>query len=178
MHGDCLGQTDAEPAFEASQLLQRGTQKHRVVPVGRRLHTTQWDPVTIGQQGTLGAQFPSIYRGFARFFTTARSLDQAAIDAHLLKVKPDDAVIGFQAQLLELVEDARLDPFVSSATDAGGRTRRVGDALIGGTQHQDLDELVEDDPVGNAWTVTTQRVRVDVFGEQRVELVPQRFNDR
>ncbi|GAA3076515.1 hypothetical protein GCM10010467_02940 [Actinocorallia glomerata] len=34
------------------------------------------------------------------------------------------------------------------------------------------------DPVRDAWVVTSQRMRIDVFGNQRSELVPQGFDDR
>jgi hypothetical protein len=52
----------------------------------------------------------------------------------------------------------------------------VGDPLIGTAEHQDLDELVEDDPVGDALPVAAQRVGVVAFGEQRGDLVPDGFD--
>jgi hypothetical protein len=40
--------------------------------------------------------------------------------------------------------------------------------------HQHVDELVEDDTVGDAWPVAPQGMGVDMFGQQSGELVPQR----
>jgi len=53
----------------------------------------------------------------------------------------------------------------------------VGDAPVAAAEHQDLDELVEDDPVGDALAVAAQRV-VDLAGrQQRSDLDPQGFQD-
>ncbi|MEZ5086504.1 MAG: hypothetical protein R2722_09705 [Tessaracoccus sp.] len=40
-----------------------------------------------------------------------------------------------------------------------------------------MDEFVEDDSVRDPWSVTAQWVGIDVFGQQRFELVPQGFHD-
>jgi hypothetical protein len=40
-----------------------------------------------------------------------------------------------------------------------------------------VDELVEDDTVGDAWPVAPQGMGVDMFGQQSGELVPQRVNE-
>jgi hypothetical protein len=55
---------------------------------------------------------------------------------------------------------------------ASGRFQLVGDALVAAAEDQDLHELVEHDPVGDAEAVAAQRVGVDPLGEQGVELVP------
>jgi hypothetical protein len=53
----------------------------------------------------------------------------------------------------------------------------IGDATVAAAEHQDLDELVEDDPVGDARAVTAERV-VDLAGaQQRGDLDPRRFQD-
>jgi hypothetical protein len=53
----------------------------------------------------------------------------------------------------------------------------IGDAAIPTAEHQDLDELVEDDPVRDALAVAAERV-VDLAGrEQRGDLDPEGFQD-
>ena len=44
----------------------------------------------------------------------------------------------------------------------GGRAAGAGDFQIRAAQNEDLDEFVEDDPIGNAWPVASPRVGVDV----------------
>jgi hypothetical protein len=48
----------------------------------------------------------------------------------------------------------------------------VGDAAVAAAEHQDLDELVEDDPVGDALAVAAQRVTDPTAGEQGGDLDP------
>jgi len=53
----------------------------------------------------------------------------------------------------------------------------VGDAAAATAEHQDLDELVDHQPVGDAGAVAAQRV-VDLrAGQERGDLDPQRFQD-
>jgi hypothetical protein len=54
----------------------------------------------------------------------------------------------------------------------------VGDAAVAATEHQDLDELVEHQPVGDAPSVATQPVVDLADRQQRGHLDPQRFQDR
>jgi hypothetical protein len=53
----------------------------------------------------------------------------------------------------------------------------IGNAPVATAEHQDLDELVEHDPIGGARPVTAQRVKVGMVGEQGSELDPQRVQD-
>jgi hypothetical protein len=48
----------------------------------------------------------------------------------------------------------------------------VGDALVGAAEDHDLQQLVEDDTVGDTGTVAAQRMRVLVFWKHRSDLVP------
>jgi hypothetical protein len=47
--------------------------------------------------------------------------------------------------------------------DRGGAAGAVGDRLAGAAEPQDLDELLEDDPVADPGPVAAQRVGRDVF---------------
>jgi hypothetical protein len=53
----------------------------------------------------------------------------------------------------------------------------VGDAPVAATEHQNLDELAEDDPVGDPRAVTAERVGDLTGRQQRGDLDPQRFQD-
>jgi hypothetical protein len=53
----------------------------------------------------------------------------------------------------------------------------VGDAAVAAAEDQDLDELVGDDPVGDASAVAAQRVGVISVGQQGGEVVPEGFED-
>jgi hypothetical protein len=53
----------------------------------------------------------------------------------------------------------------------------VGDAAVAAAEHQDLDELVEHQSVGDAGPVAAQRMVNLTVGQQRRDLDPQRFQD-
>jgi hypothetical protein len=53
----------------------------------------------------------------------------------------------------------------------------VGDAAVAAAKDQDLEELVEDDAVGDAGAVAAQRMGVLPGGRQRGDLVPEGFQD-
>jgi hypothetical protein len=44
--------------------------------------------------------------------------------------------------------------------------------VIGTAEHQDLDELVKDESIGDAVTVTSERMNHLAHGQQHGELVP------
>jgi hypothetical protein len=101
-----------------------------------------------------------------------------AVDGDLVEDEADDPVVGLQRDLLEPGEDAEPDPLVATVADRGGRAGRVGDRLVGAAEAQQLQHLVEDDPVSDAWAVAAQRmVRVVLrpLGQQGHELAPERF---
>jgi hypothetical protein len=85
--------------------------------------------------------------------------------------------LGGQGELVELVGDAKGDPFVAAATQSAGRAGGVGDAAVAASKDHDLDELVEDHPVGDAGAVAAQRVSVVTGGQQGGKLVPEGFQD-
>jgi hypothetical protein len=91
----------------------------------------------------------------------------------VLKLQAEQAVVGGQHRQAQLLGDPGADPFVAAAPQGGRRAGVVGDAAIATAQDQDLDELVEDDPVGDAAAVTTQRVLDLTDREQRRHLDPQ-----
>ena len=54
----------------------------------------------------------------------------------------------------------------------GGRARPVGDPPVGAAEHQDLDQLLEDHPVGDAGAVAPERVARQPLRYQGRELLP------
>jgi hypothetical protein len=67
------------------------------------------------------------------------------------------------------------------ASDSGSRrggAAGIGDPAVAAAKHQDLDELVEHQPVPDPWAVAAQRVVDLAGGQQGGELDPQRFQDR
>ena len=51
-----------------------------------------------------------------------------------------------------------LDPLVAPAAQRTRRTRSIGDPLVGTTEHQDLNQLIEDHSIGYARPVAAERV--------------------
>lgn len=146
--------------------------------VGPGDHTPNRDTMTVTHQRPFSALFSPVNRGLAGSFTTTRSLNQTPIDAQIFKIESDDAVVGFQADLLQCVEDPGFDPFIPAGAQGDGRAGELSDLGIRGTEYEDLDELIEDDPVGDTSAVAPQWVGINHRWDQRCELVPQRVDDR
>lgn len=148
------------------------------MPVRRRDDGAQRDPLPVDQQGAFGALLAAVHRGPARGLSATGGLDDAPIHGQVRKLDADDAVVGLQAGLLELFEDPGIDPLVPPAPEGGGRAGAIGDLLVRGPEHDDLDELVEHDAVGYPGPVAAQRVGVDDGRDQGLELGPERLHDR
>ncbi len=50
-------------------------------------------------------------------------------------------------------------------------------AVVGTAEHQDLDQLLEDEPVGDARAVASERVVSVVVGKEGLELLPDRLDN-
>lgn len=70
------------------------------------------------------------------------------------------------------------DPLIPTRSDRGRRAAAVGDLDVGRTEHEHLHELVEHDTIRHSRTVTAQRMLIDHRWDQRLELVPDRVNER
>ncbi|MBB4927570.1 hypothetical protein FHR34_006665 [Kitasatospora kifunensis] len=120
----------------------------------------------------------TVDRGAPGGFAAARGLGDRAVDGDLVQSQADDPVVGLQRDLLEPGEDSNSDPLVATIADRGDRAGRVGDRLIGATEAQELDHLLEDAPVTDAGPAAPQRkLRIvdRTLGQQGRELVPERF---
>jgi hypothetical protein len=65
-----------------------------------------------------------------------------------------------------------VDPLIPAAADGGRRTALIGDPRVGTAEDEDLDQLVEDDPIGDARSVTDQGMPRPPIGKKRRELLP------
>jgi hypothetical protein len=76
-----------------------------------------------------------------------------------------------------LLHHPKRSPLVAAAAQGPIRAGGVGDTLVAAAEDQDAQELVKDDPVGDAPTVAAKRVGVDPIRQQGGELVPEGFDD-
>src|SRR5699024_6692591 len=124
----------------------------------------------VHEQRSLETRFAAVDRAASGVFSSARCFDDASVDHEVVQVEADGLVVGLEGQAVELFEDASAYPLVATGAHRGRRAGLVGVLLIGAAQDEARQKFVEDDPVRDAWPVTTQGV-VDVsFGKQRLEL--------
>ena len=146
-----------------------------------RLAPATWHPIGIpsapGHQRALGALLGAVHRGLSGGLAPARGFDDAPVDNDVVELEADDLVVGLEAQVLQAGEDASGDPLIAATAHGGGRAGGIGDLVVGGAQHEYLDELVEHEPVGDPGPVAAQGMVIGPLGQQRGELDPQRFKD-
>lgn len=152
-------------------------QQGGVATVGAGDHAPDRDAGPVDHQGAFGALFAAIDRRFAGGVPTAGRFDDAPIDGHVLQVQAHDAVVGLERGLFQPGEGAGSDPLIATITDGGRRAGRVRGFRVANAVDQDLDQLVEHDPVSDAWAMTSPRVEDLTLRQQRRELVPQGFDD-
>ena len=73
-------------------------------------------------------------------------------------------IIGLQADLPQPIHKPFLYSLLAPTTQRALRARLVGDPLVGAIEHQDLDQLLEDDSVGDTRAVAAQRMVGAVLG--------------
>ncbi|AJE43871.1 hypothetical protein SNOD_30650 [Streptomyces nodosus] len=131
---------------------------------------TRWRPFQ--------AVFAAVDRGTPGHLTASWSFGDGAVYGDLVEDETDDRVVGVERGLLESGEDAQSYPFVAAAADRGGRAGCVGDRLVRTAEAQQLQHLVEDNPVADASAVAAKwmvRVVFRPLGQQDRELVPERL---
>ena len=99
------------------------------------------------------------------------------IDAHIGQFEADDPIVGGESDPFQSVHQTHLDPFVAPAPEGGGRTLLVGYPPVGAAEDQDLNQLLEDHPLGYARTMAAEWVIRLVFGQQGLELLPDGLDD-
>jgi hypothetical protein len=142
------------------QGIQRGLQQGRVVPVGRRGHRGERDAGGIDRQRALHALLASIHWAASGHLAAAGRLGDTAIDGEVGQVQTDHPIVGVEHEGEKRVHHAERDPRVPAAAQRRRGATRVGDAVVGTAEDEDLDGLVEHEPVGDARPVTAQRVGI------------------
>jgi hypothetical protein len=175
VHGDVVGQRT-----QAVQTVQGRGEQWGVVAVGTGQDTTQWNAVPVRHARAFQPLFAAVDRGTPGHLAASGSLGDGAVHGDLVEDEADDPVVGVERDLLEPGEDPQSYPLVAATADRGGRAGRVGDRLVRTAEAQQLQQLVEDDPVADAPAVAAEwmvRVELRPLGKQDSELVPQRFGE-
>jgi hypothetical protein len=93
----------------------------------------------------------------------------------VLQLQAEELVIGGQHGPAQLLGHPGADPLIAAAAQGGRRAAAVGDAPVATAEHQHLDELVEDDPIGDARAVAAERMVDPTSGEECGDLDPEGF---
>jgi hypothetical protein len=119
----------------------------------------------------------AVHRAPTGDLAAAGCLGDAPVNGQVLDLQAEQPVVGGQHGQAQLLGHPEGDPLVAAAPQRGGGAGVIGDAAVAAAEHQHLDELVEDDPVGDAGAVAAQRVVDLAGGQQRSDLDPQGFQD-
>jgi hypothetical protein len=157
--------------------VQGGGQQGVVAAVGRRRHRRQPDPARLGGDRAFQPLLAAIHRARPGNLAAAGRLD-AAVHRQVRQLQPEQPVVGAKHHQPQPLGEPQGDPLVTAAAQGRRRAGGVGDAAVAAADHQDLDELVEHQPVRDPWAVTAQRVVDLAGGQQGGDLDPQGFEDR
>jgi hypothetical protein len=119
----------------------------------------------------------TIHRTGPGNLAAAGRLGDAAVHGQVLQFQAEQSVVGAKQRQAQLLSHPGADPLVAAAAQGAGRAGVVADAAVAAAEHQDLDELVEHDPVGDAGAVAAQRVVDGADRQQRGDLAPEGFQD-
>src|SRR5215210_3731485 len=168
MDGGTLGQLSQRLCYRVEGL----SQQRRVVAVCRSGDGAQGDAFCVHRRGAFGTPLSPVYRASASLLATARGLCDAAVHRHIRQFQPDEAIVGFEGQLPQGIHRPQFDPLVASVPKRGSRARPVGDPLVSAAEHQHLHQLLEDHVIGDAGTVTTERMVDLPLRQQGGKLLP------
>jgi hypothetical protein len=111
---------------------------------------------------------------FPVFFPPEGRLGHAPVHAQPGPIDPFVIIVGRQARLPHVPEDASLDPFLEAIVSRGPRTELGGIQrlpLAAGTQ--DIQDGLHADPVVLARATAAERMSVHPFRQQLRDLLPQ-----
>jgi hypothetical protein len=123
------------------------------VTVGGSTDASYRDTLRLHRHRAFDASFAPVHWVSASLFSSTRSFGYAAVHGHLRKLQANESIVSFKYRFAQRIDHPQFDPLVASVAKRGGRTGLVGDPVVGATEHQDLDELLEDHTVGYARTV-------------------------
>jgi hypothetical protein len=95
----------------------------------------------------------AVHRAWPGDLAAAGRLGDASIHRQVLQLQAEQPLVGATHGQPQPFGQAQGDPRIPAAAQRGRRTALVGDAPVATAEDQDLDELVEDDPVGDAAAV-------------------------
>jgi hypothetical protein len=109
------------------------------------------------------ASFAPVHGAFPGFLASARGLgDAPVVDGHVAQLQPDETIVGIEGDVPEPLHQPQPYPLITPATQCALqcalRASLVGDPPVGASEHQDLDQLLEDHPVGDTLSVATERM--------------------
>src|SRR3954452_997430 len=162
---------------QPGQDVEGGRQQQMVAGVGGRGQRGERHPGAVGELGALESELGPVHRAAPGALTAAGGLRDAPVDGDVGQVQADQPLVGGQHRAAQPVEEPGGDPLIPPAAQRGGRARRVGEAFVAAAEDEGLDDLVEDDVVGDAPAVTAQRMPVDAGRDQGEELLAQRVKD-
>lgn len=136
------------------------------------------DAVAFDPQGSFRALFPALHRGSGGGLIPARDFHYACVHGRLFEFSADHLVAGIETDLPELGEYHRPGPLVTAMPDRSRRAGTVSDPLVGGTPHEDQDELVEHHPLWHPWPTAAQRMLIEHDRNERFQLAPDRLDDQ
>jgi hypothetical protein len=135
------------------------------------------DALGVHSHRAFEASLPPVHRVFARPLAAARSLGDAAVYGHLERIETNSSIIGFPSELFERIHRSLLDPLVAPTTQRGGRTSLIGYSPVGAAEDKNLEELLEDYPIGHTRPVAAKRMVHFSFRQQGSKLLPDGLND-
>jgi hypothetical protein len=147
------------------------------VVVGRGRHRPQRDATRLGDHRALEALLAAVHRAWAGGLAAAGRLGGAPVHGQLLQLQGEQPLVGAEHRQAQPFGEPEGDPLVPPAAQRGRRAGVVGDAAVAAAEHQDLDQLVEHDPVSDAGPVAAQWMGVLLGGQQRGHLDPKGFED-
>src|SRR3954447_19696142 len=162
---------------ERLQSVEGRLQQRRVVTVGRGDDATERDAFCVHHRRAFDASFSPIHRASSRFLPTARSLYDAPVHRQISQFEADEMIVGIEGDLPEILHQSQFDPLIAPATQRALRARVVGDPFVGTPEHQDLDQLAENHPVGDARPVTSERMVRLSLGQEGTELLEDGLDD-
>src|SRR4029453_6822271 len=111
------------------------------------------EPARLGEDRPFQPLLATVHRARPGALAAARRLGDAPVHGQVLELETVHAVIGGQHRQAELLGHPGAEPLIPAATQGGRRTGVIGNAAIAAAEHQDLDELVEHQPVSDAGPV-------------------------
>jgi hypothetical protein len=106
------------------------------------------------------------------YLAAAGCLGDAAVHRQLLQLQSEQPLVAGKHYQPQPLGKPQGDPLIAATVQRGRRAGGVGDAAVAAAEHQDLDELVEHDAVGDAGAVAAERMVDLTDWQQGVELDP------